>query len=178
MKSFTITVTMIALLAATISGQSTRRRTERVTTIAGEMRIESATPTANGGVSYVELNGKAIHTIPAADDLDPVKGGNYMLDIYGYYKFVGGDPSQEAVLIHESNGSSACSGVYRLISLKKDGSYQVSQSIGNCTSPMITLAADKIVLQFPRAQKYAAETWTFQNGELKRTVSTARRRKK
>jgi len=177
MKSIAITLVMTALCAAAVIAQNNRRRTERLTTIAGEIRVESATPVANGGVSYVELNGKEIHTIPAADDLDAVKGGNYMIEIKGYYKSVGNDPAQEAVLIHETNGGSACGGIYRIISLSNNGSYKVSQSIGNCAAPTITLGPDRIVLQFPRLQKFPAETWAFQNGELKQTIQRARRKK-
>jgi len=178
MKNITIIVMMIALCAtAAVFAQTSRRKTERLTTLAGEIRIESATPVANGGVSYVELNGKEIHTIPAADDLDAVKGGNYMIEIKGYYKSVGNDPAQEALLIHETNGGSACGGIYRIISLTNNGSFKVSQAIGNCAAPNITLGSDKIVLQFPRLLKFPAETWTFQNGELKQSVQRVRRKK-
>lgn len=97
-----------------------------------------------------------------------------MLNLHGYFKAI--DWDEELIIVRESNGGNACNGVYRIIALKKGGSFKVFQEMGNCTPPTVIWEPTKITIRFPYLNKKAvSQTWVYQNGILKQIPEKIRR---
>ena len=115
---------------------------ENIQTRQGELKVDGW---------QLRLNGKVIY----ASKTDAVI-------IWKYFE------KKSVVLLNDGLRSSECSGKFRFITLKDDGSVTISQEIGNCTIPEIREDNDKITLKFP-AWYHPGATWTYVNGRLTKT---------
>ncbi len=161
------------------------REVTTINTIAGELKIDSATrPNLDDDNweskprnSYVALNGKVIHNIDGSSTDDLLTDGNYLLFFKGH--LVVFDIGVELVLISEFNGGNACNGAYRIIALEGKNKYRVFGEMGNCNRPVVTWQEDKVTFyfppfqppMFPNAKPVPAETWVYENYVLKQAVA-------
>ena len=55
------------------------------------------------------------------------------------------------VFLIEEVGGSECASYYRFLTIKSEKKYSVSDSYGNCASPIIYMKHNRIKLSFPRS---------------------------
>ena len=173
------------------------REITTINTIAGELKIDSATRPdlddenweSKPRNSYVTLNGKVIHNIDGSSTDNMLTDGNYLMFFKGH--LVVFDIGVELVLISEFNGGNACNGAYRVIALEGKNKYRVFGEMGNCNRPVITWKEDKVTFyfppfqppmfpksMFPNVKPVPAENWTYENYVLKQVVTKPTQTKK
>jgi hypothetical protein len=117
----------------------------------------------------VTLDGKTI----LKTDCDVTDADDWQIGIFAHYAYPSGAVG-ELFILQQTTGGNACGGSYRFLLLKQDGSYSLSQNVGNCNFPIVTFGLDAATIRFPggKARHGASyippEIYAFKNGSLQR----------
>lgn len=75
---------------------------------------------------------------------------------------------QDVVVLSESDGGTGCRATYVLMTVKSDGTYNVTDAFGNCAAPTYAQRGATLYVKFPAFKGTPAETWAYDGAELSR----------
>lgn len=154
---------------------------DSLTTVAGDLRIVAVKDLCKFKVT---LDGKVILTTDCDDERN-VWSTTPLPSIHTYYKSQGVRPFDEVVLLQMNMLGNACDGGPLLfLGLKKDKTWAWSKRIDFCggSPPVVTWSNARVTVLIPggppnRGTGYIpAETWSYENGVVKRAKQNKRRR--
>lgn len=129
---------------------------DKVQTVAGEVVIAQREDKDGTGYQTLTLNGKTIY-----DQND------YLVFIQSAYDLPDGNT---ALLIMTSEGGNACPGMFRFITLQKEGLQSTTDSFGTCSDlSKVSMKDAQISVTLPDLQGRGVETWTYVQGGLAKT---------
>jgi hypothetical protein len=157
---------------------------QRLVTVAGELKIFQLDEGLLGNKFAIKLNNDSILVTDGDNESGRFSGFPFP-EIIKHIKTTVG-PFDEVAIIQQNMWGNACDGgPIWFLGLKKDGSFSISTPVDHCggPSPVIHSNSNRITLVIPghppnRGKGYIpAETWIYENGEVKQVKSASARRK-
>lgn len=168
---FIIILFLFLIFQTQVFGQRSVVR-EKIATSAGNVEfVQTGNPDSMPSKWQIKLKNKVLYeNLESYGSLSVVKT---------FKNFAG---KEDVIVFMESEGGNACAVTHRILAIRTNGSFHLSEPIYNCVTPQLSRTANKITLYFPRSPVMRgtgfvpAETWVYQNGKLTQQKNVKRGR--